>query len=109
MNRLREIREDRDLTQLEVGKALGISNTAISNYESGIREMSLDLLRKFSAFYEVTSDYILGISNSPRPAVSESDTAILAAYHAAPAEIRAIVDTALAPYVPDVNTAAPAS
>lgn len=109
MNRLRELREDRDLTQKDVGSALGISNTAISNYETGFREMSLELLCTFASYYGVTTDYILCLSNQPRPAVSESDTALLTAYHAAPLEIRRIVDTALAPYAPEEKTESSAS
>lgn len=109
MNRLRDLREDRDLTQTEVGKAVGVSQKAVSYYETEERALTAQLIAKFCAFYNVTSDYLLGLSNQPHAAVSNSDTAVLAAYHAAPAEIRAIVDTALAPYKKESRDASAAS
>ena len=54
-------------------------------------------------------DYLLCRSSNPHPTVSNSDTALLAAYHAAPLEIRRIVDTALAPYAPEAKEAETAS
>ncbi len=109
MNRLKDLREDRDLKQSEVSKALGLSVMAISRYEREENALSPDLIAKFCKFYNVTSDYLLGLSNQPHAAVSNSDTAVLAAYHAAPAEIRAIVDTALAPYKKESHDASAAS
>lgn len=98
MNRLRDLREDRDLTQAELGEAIGVSMMAISYYEREVRALTPDLINKFCDFYGVTADYLLGRSNRSQPVVSESDTAVLAAYHAAPLEIRKIVDAALEPY-----------
>lgn len=99
MNRLRDLREDRDLTLADVGDAVGMSAMAISYYERGIRALTDELIPKFCAYYGVTSDYLLGLSSQPHSAVSELDTALLAAYHAAPDEIKGIVDHALAPYM----------
>ena len=100
MNRLRDLREDRNLTLDDVAAAFDAHPTTISKYELGQRALTADLIGKFCSFYGVTADYLLGRSSSPLPVVSESDTAVLAAYHAAPLEIRRIVDTALAPYAP---------
>ncbi len=60
--------------------------------------MTDDLITKFCRLYHVTADYLLGLSDMDRWPVSDSDTDILTAYHAAPSEIKAIVDTALEPY-----------
>ena len=49
-----------------------------------------------------TADYLLCRSSSPAPVIAEEDAAVLDAYHAAPREIRDIVDTALGPYKPGV-------
>ena len=98
MNRLRKIREDRGLRQEDVAAVIGVHFTTISKYEVGTSQLTEDLILKFCALYHVTADYLLGLSNSPLPAVSELDTDILTAYHAAPVEIRGIVDHALAPY-----------
>ena len=98
MNRLKELREDRDLTQQHIGELLGVSKMAVSRYERGEASIPNDLIVQLCAFFDVSADYLLGLSSWQRPAMSKMDTTLLAAYHAAPAEIRAIVDTALEPY-----------
>ena len=64
--RIRDLREDRDLTQREVAKKLNCSQQVYSNYELGQRDIPTDILIKLSAFYHVSVDYILGISDDPR-------------------------------------------
>ena len=64
--RIRDLREDRDLTQKEVSKSLNCSQQVYSNYELGQRDIPTDILIKLSAFYSVSVDYILGISDDPR-------------------------------------------
>ena len=98
MNRLKEIREERGLLQVDVCRDLGFGKSAMSYYEAGDRGLSSDLINKFCDYFNVTADYLLGRSAQPHASVSESDTELLAAYHRAPEEIRAIIDTALAPY-----------
>lgn len=98
MNRLKDLREDRDLTQKEVGRVVGVAPNSLANYENEKRALNPDLIDKFCDFYGVTADYLLGRSSQPHATVSEMDTELLAAYHSAPEEIRAIIDTALAPY-----------
>lgn len=64
--RIRDLREDRDLTQRELSKILNCSQQVYSNYELGQRDIPTDILIKLSAFYGVSVDYILGVSNNPR-------------------------------------------
>ena len=64
--RIRDLREDRDLTQKEMAKALNCSQQVYSNYELGQRDIPTDILIKLSVFYNVSTDYILGISDNPR-------------------------------------------
>lgn len=64
--RIRDLREDRDLTQQELAKTLNCSQQVYSNYELGQRDIPTDILIKLSAFYRVSVDYILGISNNPK-------------------------------------------
>ena len=61
--RIRDLREDSDLTQKELAKALNCSQQVYSNYELGQRDIPTDILIKLSAFYQVSVDYILGITN----------------------------------------------
>ena len=64
--RIRDLREDNDLTQKQMAKILNCSQQVYSNYELGQRDIPTDILIKLSKFYKVTTDYILGLSNQPR-------------------------------------------
>ena len=64
--RIRDLREDRDLTQKEVAKSLNCSQQVYSNYELGQRDIPTDILIKLSGFYDVSTDYILGLSDDPK-------------------------------------------
>lgn len=64
--RIRDLREDKDITQKEMAKALNCSQQVYSNYELGQRDIPTDILIKLSAFHRVSVDYILGISNEPK-------------------------------------------
>ena len=63
--RIRDLREDKDLTQREMAKNLNCSQQVYSNYELGQRDIPTDILIKLSDFYGVSVDYILGISDNP--------------------------------------------
>lgn len=63
--RIRDLREDRDLTQKELAKELNCSQQVYSNYELGQRDIPTDILIKLSLFYKVSVDYILGLSDNP--------------------------------------------
>ena len=64
--RIRDLREDNDLTQKQMAKHLNCSQQVYSNYENGQRDIPTDILIKLSAFYRVSVDYILGISDIPK-------------------------------------------
>lgn len=63
--RIRELREDNDLTQTQIAKELNCSQQVYSNYELGQRDIPTDILIKLCKFYHVSADYILEISNRP--------------------------------------------
>ncbi|MBQ8414846.1 MAG: helix-turn-helix transcriptional regulator [Clostridia bacterium] len=64
--RIRDLREDKDLTQRAMAKALSCSQQVYSNYELGQRDIPTDILIKLSAFHGVSVDYILGITDNPK-------------------------------------------
>lgn len=64
--RIRDLREDRDMTQKEIAAKLNCSQQVYSNYELGQRDIPTDILIKLSKLYGVSVDYILGISDVPR-------------------------------------------
>ena len=63
MNRLRDLREDADLTQTQVARVLGMSQTGYSKYETGENDIPTQVLIRLAGFYRTTTDYILGISS----------------------------------------------
>jgi transcriptional regulator with XRE-family HTH domain len=63
--RIRDLRENRDLAQRDLARALNCSQQVYSNYELGQRDIPTDILIKLSSFHRVSVDYILGISDSP--------------------------------------------
>ncbi len=64
--RLRDLREDNDKTQQEVADYLNTSQTMYARYERGANEMPIRHLIKLSRFYNVSTDYILGLTNNPK-------------------------------------------
>ncbi len=61
--RLRELREDHDLTQAQISRYLNMSQTGYSKYETGENDIPTKILIELSKFYKVTVDYILGLSD----------------------------------------------
>ena len=64
--RLRGVREDRDLTQAEVGKILNKSQQGYNHIEAGRAELKIDDLVKLCQFYNLTADYLVGLSDQPQ-------------------------------------------
>lgn len=64
--RIRELREDKDLTQKQVAKILNCSQQVYSNYELGQRDIPTDVLIRLCRFYHVSANYILGLSDDPK-------------------------------------------
>lgn len=65
--RLRDLREDKDLTQIELVRILGMHKTTYTNYEQGKREIPFSLAIRLAEFYNVSLDYIAGLTNDPIP------------------------------------------
>lgn len=58
--RIRDLREDRDMTQTQVAKMLGMSQTGYSKYETGENDIPTQILIKLARFYNTSIDYLLG-------------------------------------------------
>ena len=67
MNRLKEIREDKDLLQSDIAKVLNVSQVAYSYYEIGKRQLPIDLLKKLAVYYKTSTDYLLGLTDVRTP------------------------------------------
>lgn len=60
LNRIRDLREDKDLTQSDVAKATGIDQKTLSNYETGKTNPDSYVIIKLAEFFDVSADYLLG-------------------------------------------------
>lgn len=64
---IRELREDRDLTQMDIAQVLGTTQQVYSRYEKGINEMPIHHIITLCRYYNVSADYILGFSSKQNP------------------------------------------
>ncbi len=62
-HRIRDLREDKDITQREMAMILHCSQQVYSNYELGQRDIPTEMLIRLAQFHDVSTDYILGISD----------------------------------------------
>ena len=62
--RLVSLRKEKNLSQKEAAENLGVSQALLSHYEKGIRECGLDFLCRVSTFYDVSTDYLLGLTDN---------------------------------------------
>ncbi len=67
MKRLKDLREDMDLTQKEIANMLNCSQTTYSRYETGDLNVPNEVLKQLAKFYKTSVDYILGITNDKKP------------------------------------------
>ena len=65
--RLRDLREDHDMTQDELVSKLGMHKTTYTNYEQGKREIPFALVIRLAQMYNVSIDYIAGLADTPSP------------------------------------------
>ncbi len=65
--RLRDLREDMDMTQSQISELLGIRQTVYSRYERGYQTIPVEHLIRLADFYKVSTDYILGRTLTKKP------------------------------------------
>lgn len=106
MNRIKELRTEYGMKQDDLASRLSVRRQTVSRYEIGQLDLDTDTIRRLCEIFHVSADYLLGFSSRRTPEISPEDMELLAAYHAATPEIRAIIDTALEPYKEKRQTAA---
>lgn len=67
LKRLKDLREDNELYQIDIARLLNITRQQYSLYELGKRTLPIDLLDRLATFYETSTDYILGRTNNKTP------------------------------------------
>ena len=65
--RIKDLREDNDLTQREVAEYLHIRQNTYSQYENGQRQLPISVLISLAKYYNTSTDYILGLTDNPEP------------------------------------------
>lgn len=67
MNRLRDLREDKDMFQKDIAKELNMSQTGYSQYETETNDIPTEILKKLAVFYDTSIDYLLCMTNEKKP------------------------------------------
>ncbi len=65
--RIRDLREDHDLTQTQIAQILGMSQTGYSKYETGENDIPTAILIQLAEYYQTSVDYLLGRTNNKKP------------------------------------------
>lgn len=65
--RLKDLREDHDLTQQKVADYLGMKQAQYSRYERGLRDIPTDMLIRLAQLYNTSTDYLLGLTKISKP------------------------------------------
>ena len=65
--RIKDLREDHDLSQQQLSDILGMKQPQYSRYERGLRDIPTDVLIRLAQLYQTSTDYILGLTNNSKP------------------------------------------
>lgn len=65
--RIRDLREDKDLLQRDIAEYLNCSQVCYSHYENGKRDIPTEVLIKLAAYYQTSTDYLLGLTDEEKP------------------------------------------
>ncbi|MBQ9211196.1 MAG: helix-turn-helix transcriptional regulator [Clostridia bacterium] len=65
--RLRDLREDYDMTQTTLADLLHVKQNTYSQYENGQRQIPIEVLIQLASIFKTSTDYLLGITDDPRP------------------------------------------
>ena len=98
MNRIKELRMSRGMTQKELAKQLRCAPTAVSKYELEQLGIDAETICQLCDIFGCTADYLLCRSETPTADLTPDEEGLLVAWRRSPPEIRNIIDAALAPY-----------
>lgn len=96
--RVRELRKQRNITQAKLGELLGLAQQSIGAWETGRAYPDVDGLISLSKLFDVSTDYLLGITDDPRPVTQPSE---LIADNQATATAKQMTDEQLAAALPE--------
>ena len=99
MNRIKELRTEKKMSQAKLGAILGCASATISKYELEQRDLDPKTINALCDLFDCSSDYLICRSSTPKPVLSDQEAALLAAYHAADQNIQNAIDALLQPWL----------
>ena len=99
MNRIHEMRKEKNMTQAELADAVHSSRPSVGKWENGDVDLNTETIAKLCAFFGCTADYLLGLSSQRTTQISDEDAALVEAYHAAPENVRQSIEVLLRPFM----------
>lgn len=90
---IKKLREERGMSQEDLAKALGVTNQAVSTWETGKRLPRMGAIEKMSTLFGVSKGYIIGEDedSAEEMILTSEERALLIAYRSAPAEVKGII------------------
>ncbi|MGG1554962.1 helix-turn-helix domain-containing protein [Paenibacillus ferrarius] len=80
-SRIKYLREKLDISQKRLADALGITNIQVSRYETGDRKPDPDTIKKIAEFFDVSSDFLLGVTNDQMESNNETNSSTGRAFY----------------------------
>lgn len=105
MNRIKELRLDRNLFQSDLAKLLNTKPQTVSRYERGDRGLDVETILALCEIFGCTADYLLGRSPMPSPELSEEEAELVLAFRRADDRSREIVRLTLGPFTAQATSA----
>lgn len=104
MNRIKDLRASRGLSQRDLGISLNCTDVTVSRYETGQRDIDSETICKLCEIFGCTADYLLGRSLLPTPEISAEEARLLQAYRRGDDRARDMVRLALAPFAQEAGS-----
>ena len=104
MNRIKDLRASRGLSQRDLGISLNCTDVTVSRYETGQRDIDSETICKLCEIFGCTADYLLGRSLLPTPELSDEEARLLQAYRRCDDRARDMVRLALAPFAQETGS-----
>ena len=108
MNRIKDLRVSKGLSQRDLGLSLNCTDVTVSRYETGQRDIDSETICKLCEIFGCTADYLLGRSPLPTPEISAEEARLLQAYRRCDDRARDMVRLALAPFAQEDGSSATA-
>jgi transcriptional regulator with XRE-family HTH domain len=74
---IKELRKGKHMTQVELSEYLNVGQSTLANFENGKRPIPIDIIIELSAFFNVSTDYLLGVSSIPNVSCKSSHESLL--------------------------------